>query len=196
VVVAVVGAFIAVAALVAVIATTRGDGGTASGIEQTRPVEISGDPLPMLTDPSNDPAVGLTAPSLAGASFDGTPVTVEIGRPTLLVFLAHWCPHCQREVPQLTKWAASGGVPAGVDVIGVSTSASSERPNYSPSAWLEREQFPFPVLADNAKSEAASAYGLEAFPFFVMLDSNGRVVMRVSGEVEPAALTQVVTTVT
>jgi thiol-disulfide isomerase/thioredoxin len=179
---------VAIGAVIAIVAS--GDNETpAAGIEQTRPVTIDGEPLPELTDSPTDPAVGQTAPTLTGAGFDGTPISVAPGNPTVLVFLAHWCPHCQREVPVLTEWAGQGGVPDGVDVIGIATATNADRPNYPPSQWLQREQFPFPVIADNETYDAATAFGLSGFPFFVVLDSEGKVVERASGELDPTTLT-------
>lgn len=190
-----VAAVIAVAGIVAVVATAGSDHST-DGLEQTRPVAITGTALPAFTDNPADPAIGMTAPTLTGAGFDGAPLAVEPGAPTLVVFLAHWCPHCQREVPVLADWAADGGVPAGVQVIGVATSTTSERPNYPPSAWLEREHFPFPVIADSPVYDAATAYGLTSYPYFVVLDSSGRVTTRASGEIDPDALTTMLASLT
>ena len=38
-------------------------------------------------------------------------------------------------------------------------------------------------MADSASGTAANAYGLPAFPYFVALDSSGKVVGRTSGEI-------------
>jgi len=90
-------------------------GGAASGaatVAETRPVEVIGEPLPVYESSDADPAVGLTAPVLEGASFDGTPITIggPTDGPTLVVFLAHWCPHCNREVPELIALNDRGGI--------------------------------------------------------------------------------------
>ncbi len=179
---------IAVAAIIAIAVTSGGDSDTA-GLDQTQDVQISGSALPPFEDAGNDPAVGLPAPSISGQSFDGTPVRVELGQPTMLVFLAHWCPVCQREVPELVAWEAAGGVPDGVQVIGVATGTDSGAPNYPPSSWLEGEDFPFPVIADDRAGSLASALGLPAYPYYVLLDENGRVVARGTGETPPDQLT-------
>lgn len=158
------------------------DGTTATGIEQTRPVTVTGDPLTPYGD-GDDPAVGATAPELDGARFDGTPLRIAAdGRPKVLVFLAHWCPHCQREVPVLADWLTTNGTPDDVDLYGIATSTTPDRPNYPPSAWLEREDFTVPTLADDADSSAAQAFGLSGFPYFVAVDADNRVVARASGE--------------
>ena len=178
---------IAVAAIIA-IAATSGDDSDTEGLSQTQDVDISGAALPPLTD-GDDPAIGLPAPSISGQSFDGTPVRVELGQPTMLVFLAHWCPVCQREVPELVAWEAAGGVPEGVQVIGVATAADSGAPNYPPSSWLADEGFPFPVIVDDDAQSLATALGLPGYPYYVLLDENGRVVARGSGQVPPEELT-------
>ncbi len=105
-----------------------------------------------------------------------------------MVFLAHWCPHCQSEVKVLVDWAASGGQPDGLDVIGVATATTEQRDNYPPSDWLADEGWPWPVLADSPGADALFAMGGDAFPFFVLLDANGAVVARQSGEVDPREL--------
>jgi cytochrome c biogenesis protein CcmG, thiol:disulfide interchange protein DsbE len=182
---------VALAAVIA-IATSSGDEPSSDpGISETRPVEVSGTPLAAYVADTSDPTVGVVAPTLAGQEFDGTPIAVQPGRPTLVIFLAHWCPHCQREVPVLTQWEAAGGVPEGVDVIGVASGTDPALPNYPPSQWLADEQFPFPVMADSEASDAATSFGLSGFPYFVLLDADGKVVQRASGEIDPATLTPV-----
>jgi thiol-disulfide isomerase/thioredoxin len=157
-----------------------------AGLEQIRPVQVSGPALPQFTGEGDDPAVGKTAPELRGASFDGTPVAITHGRPTLVVFLAHWCPHCQREVPVITKHLRSHPMPEGVDLVAVATATSASQPNYPPSAWLEREGWKAPTLVDSSEGTAADAFGLRSFPYFVALDAGGKVVGRTSGEIPTA----------
>ena len=168
--------------LVAVIATRLGgdDGGGGTRLAQTHPVTVTGQPLPALPQSGSDPAVGMVAPVVAGASFDGTPVEVGPGRPTIVLFLAHWCPHCQREVPLLAP-ELERITPPGVEVLTVSTGTREGGANYPPSRWLEEEAWPTPVLADDGQSTAAGAYGLTGYPFFVVLDGDGKVVSRGSG---------------
>jgi thiol-disulfide isomerase/thioredoxin len=180
-------AIVALAAIVAIVSTSD-DPPSVPGLSQTQSVAVTGSPLPSFEKDVPDTAVGTVAPTLVGASFDGTPVVVKPGRPTLVIFLAHWCPHCQREVPVLTQWQQRGGVPDGLDVIGVATGTDSSAPNYPPSQWLEDEHFPFPVMADSDTYAAASAFGLSLYPYFVLLDATGKLVQRASGELDPSTL--------
>jgi len=186
-VVAIVLGLIALIAVIALVSSQLSqdddDDTTTAGLEQVGPVAVEGAGLPPLPQTGDDPAVGTEAPGLEGRSFDGSAVSIGAdGRPKVVVFLAHWCPHCQAEVPNLVEWFSDNGVPDDVDVYGVATSTTETRPNFPPSAWLEREGWDRPTMADSADGTAAQAFGLSAFPFFVGLNSDNQVVIRGSGE--------------
>lgn len=138
---------------------------------------------------AKDPAIGSAAPTLTGRGFDGKPVTVGgPGTPRVVLFVAHWCPHCQAEVPRIVKLAKQGKLD-GVEVDTVTTGTSPDAPNYPPSKWLAREKWPFTkVLNDDAKQRAMRAYGGPAYPYFVLLDAQGKVVGRASGELAPEVI--------
>lgn len=156
-----------------------------SGVPSAKTPVITGTSLPAYEPEGDDPAVGMTAPTVEGADFVGEPVTIEPGRPTVLLFLSHACPHCQAEVPVMQAWADAGGVPDGVDVISVASLIDPSAPNYPPDAWLEREGWTFPVMVDPTNS-VMNAYGLTAFPFWVFIGPDGNVKARMSGELAPA----------
>ena len=150
----------------------------------TAPVTVEGSPLPALPDGGADPAVGRAFPTLSGSAvLDAAPMRISNdGRPKLVVYLAHWCPHCQAEVPRIQEWLDDGGKPAGVDLVAVSTAVRSDRDNFPPAEWLAEEGWTVPTLADSSDSAAARAAGLTGYPFFVAVDGDGRVVERASGE--------------
>jgi thiol-disulfide isomerase/thioredoxin len=151
---------------------------------ETQPVAVVGTPLPPLEDPSNDPAIGAAAPELQGFSFDGSPIDIKpgTGGPMLLVFFAHWCPHCNRELPVIDDWRKAGKVPAGLQVFGISTGVMANAPNYPPSQWVKTMDWTWPVLADSADGDAAIGYGLQSYPYFVVVGADGKVLVRNSGE--------------
>jgi cytochrome c biogenesis protein CcmG, thiol:disulfide interchange protein DsbE len=204
---ALVVAAIAVAAVVAIVLPGAGrpSGGTSSslppsasgapasgnGAASGAPV-ISGASLPTFTGASGDSAVGMPAPEVRGSSFDGAPVAIEKdGRAKVVLFIAHWCPHCQREVPVIQDWVDTGAVPEGVDLISVATSIDPAAPNYPPDAWLQREGWTVPVIADPTNS-VATAYGLNAFPYWVFIGPDGTVRARTVGELPIANLETVI----
>ncbi len=177
---------VAVALVIAVVASggddgNGGDGGAAAQGEQ-QPVVVDGSPLPELAG-GDDTAIGMTPPTLQGSSFDGSPVEiVPGGTDKMVVFLAHWCSHCNAEVPVLLEWQEAGRVPEGLELIGVATASDESAPNYPPSAWLEGFGWPWPTLADSAENEAALSYGVSGFPFFTIIGEDGTVKGRFSGE--------------
>jgi cytochrome c biogenesis protein CcmG, thiol:disulfide interchange protein DsbE len=174
-----------VLALAAIVSSGGGDKNeSAEGIEETRAVSVTGDALPEFASGGADAAVGKTIPDVTGQSFDGSPVDIRNdGRAKLIVFVAHWCPHCQKEIPLLADWLKSNSLPNGVDLYAVSTGVTSKRPNYPPSTWLEKEGWTAKTLADSEDQEAADAFGLSAFPYFVAVDGSGKVAARTSGEI-------------
>lgn len=156
--------------------------GTTTTLNEISPsVDVVGSPLEEL--PSGpDPAVGLVAPEVTAPGFTGKPVSIQHdGTAKVIVFLAHWCPHCQAEVTELAPFFSSLEVPEGVELYSVATSTSSTRPNYPPSDWLLEAGWQLPVLIDTADSEIARAYGLSAFPFWVVVDGDGVVLVRNEG---------------
>lgn len=142
-------------------------------------------------DPQSDVAVGTRAPVVVGTDFDGGEVTIGDG-PAALVFLAHWCSHCQAEVPEVVAWLQSGGLTDGVALVGIATAEDPLRANHPPDAWLERENWPAPILVDDAQSSAAAAYGVSGFPYWVFIDADGNVAARVSGRLDTGTLNTVV----
>jgi thiol-disulfide isomerase/thioredoxin len=165
-------------------------GGTA--IEATAPVTVTGDPLAPY-DPTENPdaALGATAPVVEGQSFDGSPITIggPADGPRMLVFLAHWCPHCNDEIPELLDVQASGGIPDDLEVIGISTGVAADRDNYPPGAWLDEKGWAWAAMADSEPSETMLAYGGTGFPYIVMLDADGDVLARKSGSSSASDIT-------
>lgn len=180
------GIVIGVIAVLLVLAVTlTADSGP--GSEFGEPV-VAGDGLPFFQSTAGDIAIGLQAPVATGEDFAGDAVVVgEPGTPTAIVFLAHWCPHCQREVPRVQAWLDSGGM-EGVDVVSVATSINSARTNYPPSSWLEREGWSPEVLIDDTDSSVLQSYGAGGFPYWVFLNADGTVAARSSGELDIAQL--------
>jgi cytochrome c biogenesis protein CcmG, thiol:disulfide interchange protein DsbE len=156
----------------------------ADGIE-VADVTVAGEPLVAFTPGQPDPTQGVAAPRLFGVTPRGEEIAVErSGRPTAVVVLAHWCPHCQREVTDMTRWLDETGGVDGVDLFAISTRVQPQQVNYPPSRWLEREGWPVPTLVDDEDASAAIALGMYGTPFWVFLDGDGHVVLRHSGRLE------------
>lgn len=168
---------------------TAAPDGESSSPGEVQPVSITGDPLAPFAETAGDAAIGMQAPTLVGFSFDGQPVRIEpTGSPTMVVFLAHWCPHCNNEIPVLNEWREAGLVPDGLEVVGVSTSVVPSRDFYPPSKWLDDKGWEWATMADSELSDAATAFGLTALPGIMILDGEGKVLGRASGEMGLVAL--------
>ena len=186
----IVGAVLA-AGLIAVIVVTMGSGGD-EALEVGAPA-ITGDALPEFDTVNNDTAIGLTIPEVVGADFTGTPVSItRDGRAKVIMFFAHWCGVCQQEVPLIAGWLPATTLPEGVDLISVSTGVNRNQNNYPPSAWLAREGWTVPVILDDAANSVADAFGLSAYPYFVFVDAEGRVVVRLTGGLPTATIESII----
>jgi cytochrome c biogenesis protein CcmG, thiol:disulfide interchange protein DsbE len=158
---------------------------TESSVEFGTP-QISGTALAELTPEAAtgaapDPAVGQAAPGVSGQSPIGTPASLSTGAPHLVLFLAHWCPHCNDEADALRAEIAGGLDPSGIEIV--LTGSSPDRANWPPSAWLAGKGLgDLPTLVDDQNASAARAYGLSGFPFIVGVRADGTVAFRASGE--------------
>ena len=195
---------VAVCALVAFLATrsddstTSAESGTgaaaaAKAKQQVAAIMVSGEPLPDMpdtsgsyfSDPATDKAIGMPALKLDGESFDGSKISIDPtdGTPRVFVFVAHWCPHCQRELPEIEAWIKAGKLPRNVEIIVISTAVNEPRGNYPVSDWIVKEDVTPKVLLDDKDSGTAAKFGLTSFPYFVMTNGEGKVVARGTGEI-------------
>ena len=164
-----------------------GGGGSGGASHEYGKVVVTGAALPKFPDSGSDPAVGKTIPTVKGQNFAGTSVTIAPnGKAQMIVFLAHWCPHCNREAPRLASYLKqNGGLPAGVDLTIVPTGSQDTAPNWPPSQWVKDMKISdLTTLVDNKAQTAAAAFGLTSYPYIVMIDKDGQVVERRAGEQE------------
>ena len=183
--------------LIVVIVLTMGSGGKVDDSNEVGTPAVAGTPLPEFDTIQNDTALGLAIPEVTGSDFAGAPVSITLdGRPKVLMFFAHWCGVCQEEVPLIAGWLPTATLPDTLDLISVSTGVNPNATNYPPSEWLEREGWTVPVIRDDAPSTVAAAFGLSAYPYFVFVDGDGRVVLRVTGGLPTEAIEQIITQLT
>ncbi len=156
-------------------------------------VTVDGDFLPPLPDEDTDPAMGTTAATISGADWNGNAYSISPdGRPKVVMFLAHWCPHCQAEVPEIQAWIDAGLAPTDVDLYSITSLTNPTRTFWPPQEWLQEEGWTVPTIMDDQVNTAANAYGLSGTPFYVVLDGQNNVLLRVSGRIGIAALEQLV----
>lgn len=155
-------------------------------------VTIEGNSLPEFNPDVADPAKGTAAPTVRGVSPDRKPVSIGgAGEPTLIAFMAHWCPHCNRELPVLVKLANEGAFD-DIRTVAVLTGTDAKAPNFPPAEWIESGGWKGEVLLDDEGFNAGKAFGLRGYPFLVTVNSEGQIVNRISGEVPEAGILDMV----
>ena len=175
------GAVILVLGLAIAIGVTLSSEPVAAGLPEGE-TTVTGDLLPEFAGENDDNiALGLAAPIFSAPNENSEIVSLEKnGNAKALLFLAHWCGYCQKEVPVVQGFIDSVGVPPGVDVIAIATSIDRGRENYPPQSWLADEGWSETQLYDLDR-EIGNAYGLTAFPYWVFLDKDLNVVARRTG---------------
>ena len=175
------GAVILVLGLAIAIGVTLSSEPVAAGLPEGE-TTITGDLLPEFAGENDDNiASGLAAPIFSAPNENSEIVSLEKnGNAKALLFLAHWCGYCQKEVPVVQEFIDSAGVPPGIDVIAIATSIDRGRENYPPQKWLADEGWSETQLYDLDR-EIGNAYGLSAFPYWVFLDKDLNVVARRTG---------------
>jgi thiol-disulfide isomerase/thioredoxin len=160
-------------------------------------VTVEGEDLPSLESGAADPAVGLPAPTVSGADWNGNQITIGAdGRAKIIVMLAHWCSHCQAEVPVIQDWIDSGGLPDGVDLYGttVLTDRLRDGSTWPPQDWLEGEGWTSPTIMDDEQNSIVNAYGMKGTPTYVLLGPDNENLGRVSGEIGVSGLNRLADT--
>jgi cytochrome c biogenesis protein CcmG, thiol:disulfide interchange protein DsbE len=177
---------VAVVAFVGVVAVLSANEGAdlPSLAEFAGTVAVAGEPVPPLGEDGTDPVAGqvdapvLTVQDLAG----GERVLGAPGQAQVLVFLAHWCPVCDQELPVLRRVIERGDVPADVELVLVTTGLDPSRPNWSPDRWLADAGLGGVLtVRDDTVGRAFTTYGLRAYPAWAAIDSDGVVVARRQG---------------
>ena len=182
----VVGLIVA-AAVIALVATGGGDSDNTNEPE----IAFNGTDLPPLAAGAADPAIGLKAPLFVTDDLVGNRVVTGGGggpndTAKVVIFVAHWCPTCQREVPRLAQWLGANDIPEGVEIVTVSTFADPARDNHPPEAWFASVEWPLPVLVDSGSGDIANSFGMGSVPAWVVLDNQNFVLARTVGALTDA----------
>jgi cytochrome c biogenesis protein CcmG, thiol:disulfide interchange protein DsbE len=188
----IVGGVLGLAAVIAIAVSAVNPGETDASIAFGE-VTVEGTNLPMMPDnPAQDVAMGMTAPTVSGSDGDGNNYTIAPdGRPKVVLFLAHWCPHCQAEVPEVVGWLEAGQKPENVDFYSISTLANRLQGNWPPQKWLADEGWDVPLILDDSSNSASLAYGMRGTPFWIVLDGDNQVMARVPGQVGLSGVTAI-----
>ncbi len=130
-----------------------------------------------------------SAPSIVGATISGGTFKLAPHQVAVLNVWASWCAPCRAEAPTLA--ALSKSFPK-VSFVGVLTRDSVATAN----AFVRRFAIPYPTLADDSILMGFhNSLVANAIPTTVVIDKNGKVAARISGEITVASLTDLITRV-
>lgn len=133
-----------------------------------------------------DAALGTVLGEVTGVEYyTQAEITVDPSDGTSRAWLiwAHWCPHCQRELPPLSEWySENADLYPNVELISVTSSIDPARGNPL-EPYLDELQLPFPTIVDPDLA-LAEQFGLSAYPFWVFTDGDGTTLLRVAGFLE------------
>ena len=145
--------------------------------------------LPAFNEGSPDEAIGKMMPKISAQDFRGKSVDIVPGKkPYVVTVVAHWCQHCQLEVPKIVKLHENGALPNDVEFYAIAAGTSDQKPNYPPSKWLLKEEWPWTKLADDENSTIAGSLGLTGYPYLIFVNADGTVFQRLSGEQEDSTI--------
>jgi peroxiredoxin len=100
-------------------------------------------------------------------------------KPTLLVFWASWCPHCQREVPVLQK-VFTDLKGKGMNAVGISADQARD----DAKGFVKRYNVTFPnaFAGNDDGAKVIDSYEVQGVPTIFLLDKNRNVVWTHVGE--------------
>jgi thiol-disulfide isomerase/thioredoxin len=139
---------------------------------------ISGNGIVTIIEPSNrEVAPQVTGPLLGGGTF-----TDKKGQVLLMNVWASWCSPCRAEAPALEELSKSH---PEVQFVGVLT-----RDNIvAAKAFVDRFNLTYPTITDDALlADFTGQLSVNAIPTTLLIDKEGRVAARISGEITYSTL--------
>lgn len=151
--------------------------------------------LPRFDPAQPDRALGLRLGAVSAPdAYSGGTVDIDPadGSKRIWMVWAHWCPYCQQELPVLAeRYPTLLSEYPDIEIATVTSSIDPSRGNPL-DAYLDAEQFPFPVLVDE-DLDIAGRFGVNAYPFWVITDGDGTVLLRIAGAVSETQFTDLIT---
>lgn len=110
------------------------------------------------------------------------------GKVAVLVYWSLSCPHCQREMPRLTRLAKRF---TGNPFIMLTVNADGVEMSQAIAVYAKQQRVPGPYLIDSGPNDTvpfADGFDLFTTPSIIVLDRQGKVILAVEMEVDPKAL--------
>jgi thiol-disulfide isomerase/thioredoxin len=125
------------------------------------------------------------APDLSGQTLSGKNFKSETGKITVLNVWASWCAPCRAEAPTLEEFALKN---PNLQFLGILT-----RDNLSSAqSFVKRFKISYPTLIDDAViASFRGSLPANAIPTTLVIDANGLVAARISGQVTVSTMKEV-----
>lgn len=145
-----------------------------------------------------------TAPSTSDwqqtslTSLDGTTTTLASfkGKPVYVKMWATWCSACLSGLDEFSRVAAEHDKKGDVKVISVlSPGVGSELSKDQIATWASKQKLSFPLVMDTSAT-LLKAFGVQAYPTSIFINSNGTIVDKRIGEVPTAELEKILSSLT
>ena len=123
-------------------------------------------------------------PEIRAALLDGRQIRLEQlrGKVVVVNFWATWCPYCRHEMPDMERFYRDYRE-RGFEILALSQDDAPEPVRQ----FLAREGYHFPVAMAEA-GQAAALGGVSRLPTSFIIDKQGRVRHKISGQVHYARL--------
>ena len=128
------------------------------------------------------------APVLQAVSLDGRQISLEAlrGKVVLVNFWATWCPYCRHEMPDMEKFYRDYRG-QGFEILALSQDDAPE----TVRRFMAKEGYLFPAAMAQPE-QAAALGGVSRLPTSFIIDKQGRVRHKISGQVHYARLESLV----
>ena len=132
---------------------------------------------------ANDDASALLAATFP--ALDGTPTAMATlkGKPAVVNFWARWCGPCRREIPDLAALKKEYG--DALHVVGIGVEALGESARDFAAAYEMDYTVVFAGAGGGVELMKALGNTMAGLPFTVVLDAEGRIVVRKLGVMRP-----------
>ncbi|MEN8114922.1 MAG: TlpA disulfide reductase family protein [Actinomycetota bacterium] len=149
--------------------------------------------LPPFQQGQPDAALGVILGDVTGPEYytgSDTAIDPTDGVARAWLIWAHWCPHCQRELPAVSEWYVENASSyPNVELLSVTSSIDDTRGNPL-EPYLDELQLPFPTIVD-ADLALAQQLGVSAYPFWVFTGPDGTTLLRIAGYLETAQVQEI-----
>lgn len=120
--------------------------------------------------PPASPLIGRPAPDFQLTDTSGQPFALSSlkGKTVVLDFWATWCPPCREELPALNRLAQSFYYQS-VTVLGIDAAEDPDTVRH----FLQENPLSYRILLTYDNDSPLKSYGVQSYPFLVIVDRNG-----------------------